>query len=329
MKQTRFHRLLKLLHLLQSGRAYNTEAMADSLAVSRRTVFRDLSLIRDAGLPLQYDEHNGRHWLVGQPLLPATSFSPDEAMAVVVLCHEMANRLPSAFFASARNAAMKMESVLPQKLREHVRLEGQALAIQLAPANRQIGEHPFYEAVLRAATRRYSVRIGYRSIFDGGDITTKIHPYRLLFSRRSWYVIGRSSLHRSVRTFNVGRITTLVELHEPFQIPHGFSVERFLGNAWHLIPEPGPDREIVVRFLPKVARNVAEIAWHRTQKTRFLDDGALEFTATVSGLNEVSWWILGYGDQAEVLRPGELRRLIAAHVARLASVYRRELDGTT
>jgi predicted DNA-binding transcriptional regulator YafY len=301
--------------------------MADDLKVSRRTVFRDLGLIRDAGLPLQYDEQGERYQLVGHPLLPATSFTPDEAMAVVVLCHEMASRLPSAFFASARNAAMKMESVLPLKMREQVRLESRTLAIQLAPANQRIDEQRFYEAVLRAATKRRSVRIRYRSLFEGNDIATKLQPYRLLFSRRSWYVIGRSSLHRSIRTFNIGRIAMLEELHEPFQVPHGFSIDRFLGNAWHLIPESGPDREVLVRFQPKVAWNVAEITWHKTQQTRFLDDGSLEFSVTVSGLNEISWWILGYGDQAEVLRPVELRNLVALHVAKLAQIYRHELDG--
>ena len=39
-------------------------------------------------------------------------------------------------------------------------------------------------------------------------------------------------------------------------MPRGFSIERYLRNAWHLIPEPGADQEVVVRFQPLVARNV-------------------------------------------------------------------------
>ena len=44
-------------------------------------------------------------------------------------------------------------------------------------------------------------------------------------------------------------------------------------------------------------------------------------SVTVSGLNEISWWILGYGDQAEVLKPPELRRLIAQRVDKMATMY--------
>ncbi|MBN1513559.1 MAG: WYL domain-containing protein, partial [Phycisphaerae bacterium] len=41
-----------------------------------------------------------------------------------------------------------------------------------------------------------------------------------------------------------------------------------------------------------------------------------------SGLHEISWWILGYGDQAEVIRPPELRRIVAGHAVRMAQRYR-------
>jgi proteasome accessory factor B len=48
---------------------------------------------------------------------------------------------------------------------------------------------------------------------------------------------------------------------------------------------------------------------------------------TVSGLQEISWWILGYGDQAEVLKPPELRRLVAGHAARMLERYKESPNG--
>ncbi|MGW8257605.1 MAG: helix-turn-helix transcriptional regulator, partial [Thermoguttaceae bacterium] len=148
-------------------------------------------------------------------------------------------------------------------------------------------------------------------------------PYQLFFSRRSWYVAGRSSLHRATRTFNIGRITEIELLEDAYKIPRGFSLERFLRNAWHLIPEPGPDQNVVIRFGKMVAQNVAEVNWHKTQKSSFNKDGTLDFSVTVSGLNEISWWILGYGDQAEVLDPPELRALIQQRIARMQTLYRK------
>ena len=122
-------------------------------------------------------------------------------------------------------------------------------------------------------------------------------------------------------TFNVGRISELRLLAENFEVPRGFSVERYLGNAWHLIREPGPDAQVLVRFEKLVARNVAEVQWHKTQRVEFLPDGRLDFRVTVSGLNEIAWWILGYADQAEVLQPPRLRQLVAERAGRLAKRY--------
>jgi len=88
-----------------------------------------------------------------------------------------------------------------------------------------------------------------------------------------------------------------------------------------LIPESGPDQVIQVRFSKKVARNVAEVNWHKTQQIEWNDDGTLVFSAKVKGLSEVSWWILGYGDQAEVVKPAALRKMIATHAGQMLRKY--------
>ncbi len=289
-------------------------------------MFRDLGLLRDVGVPLAYDEvHQGYH-VSRTHLPPPTDFTPDEALALIVLCHDVGSQFPSPLFALARSAAMKLQSTLPIRLQERVSATGYAIQIQMAPANRLDGHEPTYEQLLQAITECRSVRMRYRSLAEGETICTRLHPYRLLFSRRSWYVIGRSSLHRATRTFNVGRIAALELLDEHYDMPRGFSTDRYLGNAWHLIREPGPDRHVVVRFSKKVAQNVAEVAWHKTQRVAFHPDGSADFHATVSGLGEISWWILGYGDQAEVLEPDELRQLIASQAAHMMRKYVPAMD---
>jgi predicted DNA-binding transcriptional regulator YafY len=321
MNLSRIQRLLRLLALLQAGKGYNVESLAEACGVSRRTIFRDLDILRESGLPLVYDERDQRYRLPGAQFLPPTNFTPEEALSLIVLCHEM-GRSGMPFLTAARNAAMKLESSLPTRLREQVRATIDSVQIELPPTNRLQGQQPIYEQLVEAASKRRSVRIRYVAPTPEGEIRTRLNPYRLLFSRRSWYVIGRSTLHRDVRTFNVGRIVDLEPLDDAFEVPRGFSVDRYLRNAWHLIPESGPDHEIVVRFGRRVARNVAEVAWHKTQWVEFAEDGSLDFHATVSGLNEISWWILGYGDQAEAIRPPELRRIVAGHAVRMAQRYR-------
>jgi predicted DNA-binding transcriptional regulator YafY len=310
-----------MIGLLQAGRGHNTHSLAEECGVCRRTVFRDLDLLRLAGVPLTFDEDQQRYHVPGTFYLPPTDFTPEEALSLLVLCHELGDRDGLPFHAPARRAALKLESSLSPRLREYLREVSAAVRVRLPPTNRLAGHETTYQQLLDAMATRRCVRIHYDSLTEWRKIATKLSPYRLLFSRRSWYVIGRSSLHRATRTFNVGRILRLEPLDERYRVPRGFSIEQVLRNAWHLIPERGPDQRVVVRFEKMVAQNVAEVAWHKTQRLVWRRDGRLDFHVTVSGLNEISWWVLGYGDQAEVIRPTALRELIVRRCRRLLDRY--------
>jgi predicted DNA-binding transcriptional regulator YafY len=321
MKLSRIIRLVELIGQLQAGKGQNANALGLACGVSRRTIFRDLDVLRQAGVPLEFDENQQHYRLANAFLLPPTNFTPQEALSLLILCHELGNSSGLPFHGPARAAAMKLESSLPLRLRDYLREVSDAVRIKLEPNNPLAEHEPIYHQLLTAISQRRSVRIRYDSLTEWEEIGTKLNPYRLLFSRRSWYVVGRSSLHRSARTFNIGRIRALEVLSDKFSIPRGFSIERYLRNAWHLIPEPGPDQQVIVRFQKMMAQNVAEVVWHKTQRLEPREDGSLDFHVTVSGLKEISWWILGYGDQAEVIHPPALRKLVAGHCARMLKLY--------
>jgi proteasome accessory factor B len=320
MNLNRVSRLIQLLGALQSGKGQNASELSHACQVSRRTIFRDLDVLRNAGVPLLFDDDNNVYRIPGTYYLPPTNFTTEEALAVIVLCYEMGSdsRLP--FYEAAQNAALKLEASLPGRVREQLQEISSAVQIKTVPGNRLEGQQPVYRQLLAAIGSRRPVRIAYDSFSDRQVLNLKLSPYRMLFSRRSWYVIGRSAMHREVRTFNVGRIQSLDMLDEEFQVPRGFSIQRYLGNAWHLIPD-GPEVDVVVRFSPFVARNVGEVVWHRTQQTTWLEDGSLELQVRVAGIREISWWILGYGNEAEVVEPEPLRTLIATHAKGMLARY--------
>ncbi len=315
---------MQLISLLQAGKGQNADELSALCGVSRRTLFRDLDLLRQAGVPVLFDDDEGSYRLEHPYFLPPTTFTAEEALAMLLVCYELGSGGRMPFYSAARQAAVKLEACLPASLREQVRNVTAAVQINMAPLNPLARAEPVYRQLLHCASHREAVRIRYTSFSDDSEIITKLCPYRLLFSRHSWYVIGRSSIHREVRTFNVGRIREMQLLNEQFEVPRRFSIERYLGNAWHLIPEPGPDAHVLIRFEKLVARNVAEVQWHKTQRVDFLPDGRLDFRATVSGLGEISWWILGYADQAEVLEPLRLRRLVAERAGRMTARYARD-----
>ncbi len=321
MVTERLRRLLTILKLLQTGRA-TPDSLARDCGLSRRTIFRDIEAIRTAGLPLVFNEEQRRYYLAQDFFLKSTHFTPAEALALITLALEIGDNSKFPFFAAARDASLKLVSVLPQELKEYVASFGDSVQYLVEPRN-PLDEHENqFDLLLKSYSQRLAVNITYQSPAEPEDMRLVLHPYVIFFSRRSWYVVGRSSLHQEARTFNVGRIRAIEPTGESFVVPSQFKLDRYLGNAWHLIPEPGRDSQVVLRFSPKVAQNVSEVDWHKTQKIVPLDDGGIEYHVTVSGVNEIAWWVLGYGKEVEVVSPPSLRRIIRQHVEKMAQIYR-------
>jgi len=321
MKENRITRLLRLLHMLQKGPAHNASALAKACGVTRRTIFRDLQTLRDAGLLLEFDADAQRYHVLSSAFAPPEPLTAEEALALVALGNELGRNQGLPFYEAAYTASLKLERGLPDQLQQELRRTSRAIRIRPTRLGHLAGKSDVYQKLVAAIEKRVAVQLEYESLTEWERIVTRLQPYQLLFSQHSWYVIGRSSLHREVRIFNLARIESLEMLDERYTVPRNFDLDRHLGNAWHLMPAPGRDSHVIVRFTPLVARNVAEVNWHKTQQATFLPDGSLEFRVTVSGLNEIAWWILGYGDQAEVLQPAKLRHLIAQRARSMAALY--------
>lgn len=315
-------RIFELLRLLETGRP-DLETLWTVLRVDRRTVLRDIEELKELGFIIQCDKKTLRYRLVGSKILPETQLSLEEAIALITLCFETGDDRNIPFFHAARMAALKLHAALPKPLQENVYAHGNVLKIRREPVNPLQDARSVFDRLVAAIQARRSVRIRYKSPVEP-EIEVLLNGYVLFFCRHSWYVVGYSNLHRETRMFHLGRIRSCEKTEEPYAVPKGFTLEKYLGNAWRLIREPGPDRDVVIRFSPLVGQNVSEVLWHSTQRILANDDGSIDFHVTVSGLREISWWVLGYGKEAKVLKPRKLRDMILHHAEELVRMYQDE-----
>ncbi|MGL4595707.1 MAG: helix-turn-helix transcriptional regulator [Thermoguttaceae bacterium] len=318
----KLERLFSLLRHLRAGWC-TLEMLSVELGTSTRTVFRYLRELNTLGFSIKRIRKYQCYRIRSEVILPNTQFDLEETLALITLCNETSETKQIPFLYAAHRAAVKLKTNLPGRLQDEIDRIGRALEVIPCPYNPLTGVRSTYDAVLDAQQREYSLRIWYKSPVEP-EFITLLSPYKLLFSRRSWYVLGRSSLHRETRIFHVGRIIKYEITDEKFSVPRGFSSKQFFRNAWHIIPEHGKDSEVVVRFSPLVAQNVSEVIWHPKQKVLVREDGAIDFNVTVSGLNEISWWILGYGKEAEVLKPLKLRAMIKEHAEAMSQMYKND-----
>lgn len=322
MKLLRLQRILRLITILQSGRFYSPNELAEELAVSRRTIFRDLDTLRRAGIPYFHNEQESGYKINSNYLLPPLNLDLQEAIALLLFLtknKDSSYALP--LKQEIQRATLKIENSLPAYIQQHCGTVLKSTSVR-GPSSSFLNDgHMCFNTLQNAIRKSVKVRIKYDSLYERQLITTTLEPCHLHFSNRAWYVIGHSSFHSEQRTFKLERIKEIKTLDQHFRQEKPFRIDKYLGLAWSIIPE-GKIYNVKLCFEKKVARNVAEVLWHPTQKTSFYDDGKLDFEVQVDGLNEISWWILGYGDQVEVVSPGQLRRQIIKVAQKMTDIYK-------
>ncbi len=328
---SRIHRLLRLIEYLQNYPGHTAAEIAGALGISRRTVFRDLKALIDAGIPV--DRRSGFGYRLGSASpVPASSLTPEETQALSLLPRSLVDLSDQP---PVRLAMRALEKVLTQLPEDEDDTDPD---LYKAPQNNQPDIHEdsitfrlrdtgivnrdaeAFTALDRAIRKRCVCSITYQPAGVEPETEIVFEPYHLYFWTRSWYVIGRCQKARAQRMLKLTRIQEISLTSETFICPSRFSPREYLGNAWGLVPS-GPDTRVAVRFSPRVARNVREVQWHPTQKCVDLPDGSLYFEVVVSGIDEIAWWIAGYGDQVIVLEPSELRERFQTLGKQIINLY--------
>ena len=309
--------MLQLLAICQSDQELRPDEMARLLKVSKRTLFRDIRGLSEIGVLCKYNSSKRRYEVVQKSefSLSQINLSASEVHALLMLVHKAPDRMSFPFRRDALLAALKIESHLPTMMRRRCNFLLQNCSVRPEPRAQVdlLDERIF--VLQEAIARRNVVKLVYQRA-NTKDTEIHLKPYHLFYADYGWHVVGKSDSQKSISVFTLHLIKNLAVTEKVFTDGHKFDLHRYLGGAWSVKPE-GRLYNIKLRFLPDIAQQVAAIQWHKTQSVIMEDDGSAIIEFRVDGLNEIIWWILGYGDRVKVLSPGTLRQRITETVKRM------------
>jgi predicted DNA-binding transcriptional regulator YafY len=321
MKPSRTTRIIQILIALQSGQNNRVCDLARLHGTSRRTIFRDLNELRDIGVPCRYDTRTGAYSVDPDFFLPPVNLNHREAMGLLLLAHKMRNHLELPFKQAILLAAMKLENSLPTKTRLYCNAALQRIFIIAGPRERADIPAQLFEQLIEAVLKKRVVRIHYFLPRERRSVVIEVRPYHLVYRGHGWYVVGKSSRCERVRAFRLSWIKELTICDGCFVEDEKFDIREHIGRAWSMVAE-GRLYNVKLRFLPQVANDVAQVRWHDTQSVTWENDGSAILEFRVDGLGEITWWILSYGDQVQVLAPRDLRDKIVQIAEKTASINR-------
>jgi predicted DNA-binding transcriptional regulator YafY len=137
--------------------------------------------------------------------------------------------------------------------------------------------------------------------------TVTVEPYGVFFAKRGWYLVASKRPGQGMRQYKLARIRQVTLGEQTFALPRGWTVDGYLRRSWEIIvDERAGETRVVIDVDAKVAGNVTETRWHPSQSVEARADGSARLSFSVSGLEEVFWWVMGLGRHVRVVAPATL-----------------------
>jgi proteasome accessory factor B len=257
--------------LVRARRPLSVAELHDALGdeCDRRTVYRDLDQLCQAGFPLV--DTKGR-WRVLDAAESgwAVPLDPTELMALALAEDLLAGSGGAWVLEPLQALRGKLEAMLTPRGREYFALLRASTLATAFGAPDYDDRGGVLVALNEAIQRRQVVRIGHTS--PGRPRAERdVAPYKLWLHQNVFYLIGYCRLRSDIRQFAVERIDTAELLDERFTPDPDFDVEAFVGQgfgAYH-----GAVADVVIDVSASLAPLVRARRFHPTQEVTDLPGG--------------------------------------------------------
>jgi len=320
-----------LLKALQAHRfGIDTKELAERLECTKRTVQRDLNILRLSGFPMlsgfpiSYEarDFGKRFWKLSPHFLETDKLmlSVTEMLSLFLGRQVLAPLSGTQFGDGLATALDKIKALLPARALSYFDELDKNLLVKTVARHDYSGQDKEIRIINQAMADGRVLDIRYRSASRGRVIAARFHPYGLVFFGVNLYCIGHLEEYDEVRTLKVARFLGVEITSETFDKPATFSLAAYTRGSFGVF-SPGGLETIKVRFTGWAATNVREHQWHPSQK--IVKDTARQLVATfdLSDTTEFKRWLLGYGRHAVVLKPERLARDIAEELRQAGAAY--------
>ena len=320
MVSERIRRLLRLACAIQSGRVSGVDELAALAGVSRRTIFRDLEALAESGLKYPFDRGRGCYTADQPALLPVPKLSVAEGTALLLAARHM---LSSSMFPdrkAATNASLKLESILPKRVREKCVSLVRRMAIYQAADTAPNVVRDMMPLLQQAIADQFKLDVAIDSHSGGKVINARLHPYYLVHVDQTWKMVAFVEKRACFELLTIEDFVRVRVIRSSFIIDANCSLDRFF-DSLRRGRATDNHHHVAVRFGAAAWNRVTETTWHPTQRITYGQDGSMLFQVDADELDAITGWILSFGDVAEVVEPIELRTRIATCAKRMSCAY--------
>ena len=297
----KFDRVISILILLQTKKIIKAKSISERFEVSLRTIYRDISTLKNAGIPIIGDPGIGYSIMDGYRL-PPVMFNEGEAAALLTaekFIGKVTDKETEAYYT---NALIKIKAILRSS-------EKQALAAldhSISFSNNNSWENKTYlQAIFRSIAAKQILKIQYQKA-DGTNSERKLESIGCYHHLNNWYLIAFCQLKKDYRTFKMNRIVQLQVLEERFDTKH-INLQDYIDQQNQSWKEQHQFHSIKIAFQQSLVQHAENRKYYFGFVEQTNEQHAVHMKFLYSSLEAIARWLLQFGDQATVIEPVALK----------------------
>jgi len=301
---------------LLDGRYPNAAKLARVFEITTRTAQRDIEYLRDQlGWDIEYDSSHKGYVARGPLAMAEAVLAEGDIVAVLVAMPLVAMYRGTAYGERLRRVFERLCANLPDGV--DVRMSELDEAMSVRGTSVPIVDPDVLEALQDAARDHETLLVTYVTMSRERERTSReIDPYHLSCIDGQWYTIAFCHERCDVRVFAAWRIERVAKTKKYFTKPVDFRADEFLSRTFRVF-RGGGEQKVVVRLSGLSAELMRERDAPAEISRREMRDGRLEVELDVLGLDEVLWWVLGFGTECQVVKPKKLRKMVLEHARKV------------
>jgi len=296
-------RLFEIVYVLMEKKKTTATELASRFEVSKRTILRDIEALVTAGIPVYTTRGKGGGvFIQDRFVLNKTIVSESEQSQILFALQSMS----ATGYIESDNIIRRLRSLFQKEERDWIEVD-------FSRWGDEAREKAKFEFLKNAIIDQRAISFTYYSSY-GETIDRRVHPLKLVFKSKSWYLQAFCLLRNDYRTFKISRMTDVTLLNDAFD------------NNLYKIPEIEGDGnkspeliKIKLRFEPHAAYRVYDEFNQREIVKN--NDGSFAVTFDVPRDYWIYDYILSFGAAVEVLEPDNVREEVCCQAEIIRKKY--------
>ncbi|HAR95007.1 MAG TPA: hypothetical protein DCR97_03445 [Deltaproteobacteria bacterium] len=221
------------------------------------------------------------------------------------------------YLAAARQILDKLAENRLTRWPEKIRIISRGQPLGAPEVKREVAD-VVYEALLQEQRFHAS----YRKRGESAASEYVVNPLGLVIQEQLTYLVATLWNYPDPIFLALHRMEGADLLDEPCRIPDGFDLQAFFDSSPLQFPEGDRPLKLEVLFDAEAGAHLRETPLSSDQSITEQQDEHLMIKATVADTAQLRWWLLGFGDKVEVVRPKSLREEFAAVADSMSICYK-------